>query len=214
MAKIIRVSGGEDTTPDDAPRRKMCWKCHRYNSPGAKFCAFCGVGFATDEEHYQTDGRTVSSYDDTAYLTAPPPKTKRKHHIGLAVIVGIIVIFVVIMIIGAGAGERTLQWDYQEVEQNTYGDDTYVTLTLYVSNHTHTNYNGNTFSVHIEYNGISYGSFVLFGVLESGYIMWKDATVRVPSSTPISGYKVTLTTTENVDLQFDGTIHERVPNRQ
>ena len=133
MARIIKVSGnGEDTTLDDAPKRKMCWKCARYNKPGAKFCAFCGVQFATDDDHYQTDGRTVSSYDDTAYLSAPPPKVRKNRHILGAIILVAVIVIGALVIFSIYANSHDAVYNY---EQFSYEPQSDVTVkVVYVAN--------------------------------------------------------------------------------
>ncbi|MBQ7979151.1 MAG: zinc-ribbon domain-containing protein [Candidatus Methanomethylophilaceae archaeon] len=52
---------------------KLCWKCNKFHEDGAKVCPYCGASFATDDMKYQSNGRTVSTTDDTAYLSSAPP---------------------------------------------------------------------------------------------------------------------------------------------
>ena len=49
----------------------ICWKCGKEHKAGAKVCPFCGASFVAENERYQSDGRTISSKDDSAYLRAP-----------------------------------------------------------------------------------------------------------------------------------------------
>lgn len=107
----------EDTTP--AAKRKMCWKCQKYNVPGAEFCAFCGAQFATDNDHYQTDGRTVSDVDTTAYLSAPPPKVKKPHRWILLAFAIVVVGVIAILIASSTISDAT--YNYEEVSRTPDG---------------------------------------------------------------------------------------------
>ncbi len=49
----------------------ICWKCGKALDEGAKVCPFCGASFIGRDERYQSDGRTISSNDDSAYLRDP-----------------------------------------------------------------------------------------------------------------------------------------------
>jgi len=132
MAKIIKVSDyGEDTTLDDAPKRKMCWKCAKYNPPGAKYCAFCNAEFASDDDRYQTDGRTLASIDDKAYLSTPPPKVKKGH--GRWIIALIIVVIVgaaAIVMIYNNMPDATFNYELADSQQIS---DTSVRVTYVIN---------------------------------------------------------------------------------
>jgi len=132
MARMVPTNG-EDTTP--AARRKMCWKCQKYNVPGAEFCAFCGVQFATDNDRYQTDGRTVSDEDTTAYLSAPPPKVKGSRR-GILYAFAIVVVGVLIILMMVGNAHEAV-YNYEqtsvEVEEGGYIE---VVYTINIRNNT------------------------------------------------------------------------------
>jgi|GEM_PF-6777287 len=49
----------------------ICWKCGRNIDGDVKVCPFCGASFIGSDERYQSDGRTISSDDDSAYLRDP-----------------------------------------------------------------------------------------------------------------------------------------------
>ena len=86
---------------------KMCWKCGKYHEDGISSCPYCGASFTSEDERYQSDGRTVSSKDETAYLSAPPPKYRRSHMILPAVIIfAMVVAFIVIVASGFPGGDE------------------------------------------------------------------------------------------------------------
>ncbi len=77
---------------------KMCWKCGKYHEDGAISCPFCGASFTSDAERYESDGRTISTKDETAYLKSPPPKYRRQHVIlPVIIIAGLIVAMVFVV---------------------------------------------------------------------------------------------------------------------
>lgn len=122
-------------TPDaesSAPKRRMCWKCQKYNVPGAEFCAFCGAQFVTDNDHYQTDGRTISDTDETAYLSAPPPKIKRSYK-GIVLMLAIIAVGAVVIVMAAG-GTHDVVYNYALTDYEEDGNHVHVEYTLSVKN--------------------------------------------------------------------------------
>lgn len=94
---------------------KMCWKCGKYHEEGISSCPYCGASFTSEDEKYQSDGRTVSSKDETAYLSAPPPKYRRSHMILPAVIIfAMVVAFFVIAASGfPGTSDPDVRYDYK-----------------------------------------------------------------------------------------------------
>ena len=85
---------------------KMCWKCGKNHEDGASACPFCGASFTSEGEKYLNDGRTISDKDETAYLSAPPPKYRRSHVILPAVIIlAMVVAFIVIVASGFPGGD-------------------------------------------------------------------------------------------------------------
>ncbi len=77
---------------------KMCWKCGKYHEDGAESCPFCGAAFTSGTERYESDGRTISNKDETAYLRSPPPKYRRQHVILPVVIIGAIIVAMVFVV--------------------------------------------------------------------------------------------------------------------
>jgi len=77
---------------------KMCWKCGKYHEDGAIECPYCGASFTSDAERYESDGRTISDRDETAYLSSPPPKYRRQHVILPVVIIGVMIVAMVFVV--------------------------------------------------------------------------------------------------------------------
>lgn len=98
--------------------KRFCWKCGKPHESGIKFCYYCGAAFATDDMHYQTDGRTVSAKDDKAYLSAPPPKYK-KHDVGL-ILVLLIGALVIALILFTPSGEQPSPYQPDPEQQFQY----------------------------------------------------------------------------------------------
>ena len=77
---------------------KMCWKCGKYHEDGIESCPFCGASFTSGSERYESDGRTISNKDETAYLNSPPPKYRRQHVILPVAIIGALIVAMVFVV--------------------------------------------------------------------------------------------------------------------
>lgn len=107
---------------------KICWKCQREHAPDAAFCPYCGASFATEDMRYQTDGRTVSTANDSSYLTSAPPKYKKsKLKYVVFGVVAVIAVLIVILLIGSSA-VADIEYDYKFVSE----DRTDTTIELVV----------------------------------------------------------------------------------
>lgn len=97
---------------------KLCWKCGNPHEDGDAYCLKCGASFASDDMRYQTDGRTVSNKDDSAYLSAPPPNYKKGHGkvIAVAVIV-LLAIAVAVILLGSSGSSSDVGYDYMITEE-------------------------------------------------------------------------------------------------
>ena len=96
------------------PMPKMCWKCGKYHEEGVTSCPYCGANFTSENDKYMSDGRTVSNKDETAYLSAPPPRYKSSRMILPAVIILVMVVaFIVITASGfPGGSDADVRYDY------------------------------------------------------------------------------------------------------
>ena len=77
---------------------KMCWKCGKYHEDGVDSCPYCGASFTSDTERYESDGRTISNKDETAYLRSPPPKYRRQYVILPVVIIAALIVAMVFVV--------------------------------------------------------------------------------------------------------------------
>ncbi|WII07043.1 zinc ribbon domain-containing protein [Methanomassiliicoccales archaeon LGM-RCC1] len=115
---------------------RICWKCHREHEAGSKFCPYCGAGFATDDMHYQNDGRTVSREDDTAYLSSPPPKYKKSRKgVALALVLLAVVVALMVMV---PSGQTPTGYDEDTIHRSELPlDGQYVLTNYHLDKHTY-----------------------------------------------------------------------------
>lgn len=69
---------------------KLCWKCNRPHEDGLRVCPYCGASFATDEETYQSDGRSIA----TPVAPEHYPTTYKKSHSSVKYVLFAVVVFV------------------------------------------------------------------------------------------------------------------------
>lgn len=104
---------------------KMCWKCGKYHEEGIDSCPFCGASFTSDTERYESDGRTISNKDETAYLRSPPPKYRRQHVILPVVIIGALIVAMVFVVAqDYMTDDPDVRYNYSMVTTTTLPTDT------------------------------------------------------------------------------------------
>ncbi|MBR4202884.1 MAG: zinc ribbon domain-containing protein [Candidatus Methanomethylophilaceae archaeon] len=121
---------------------RLCWKCHRpHDDDDAEVCPYCGAEFAPQDSSYKADGRTITTEDDSAYLTSAPPKYRKNYTavFGVVLAVGIALVAITMMIGNSGIldpSEPDIEYDYTLADQSR--SDGYA---VYTYNFMMTNYN-------------------------------------------------------------------------
>jgi len=140
---------------------KLCWKCGNPHEEGDRFCLKCGASFATEDERYQTDGRTISNVDDRAYLSAPPPKYKKSKVpliIGFFVVIGVVA--VAVLVFGSMQSPDVEYEDYDiEVYYSEDKDATGILYKMWIYNKTDHAIDTSKIWFTIDYNGMTYKQY-------------------------------------------------------
>ncbi|WII06896.1 zinc ribbon domain-containing protein [Methanomassiliicoccales archaeon LGM-RCC1] len=128
---------------------RICWKCGRMHDEGESSCPFCGATFASEDETYQNDGRTISSENRDAYLRSGPPKYRRNRDSILTAIIPIIILILVAyaVIDLTGILKPDIVYDYGTDEVETGPEWNKVTYQIFLAD--------NKF-LYIDWSGISF----------------------------------------------------------
>ena len=125
---------------------KMCWKCGKYHDDGAESCPFCGASFTSDTDRYESDGRTISDKDESAYLKSPPPKYRRQHVILPVIVIGALIVAMVFVVAQSNmpASDPDVLYNYSTTTMSELPTDTgdllpdegmqFVVMTIVVKN--------------------------------------------------------------------------------
>lgn len=140
---------------------RLCWRCGAPHDEGTTVCPNCGAAFASSEDRYQTDGRTVSSHDDSAYLTSSAPRYK-KNRTGLVIGIAVVLIAAVAiyaMIGSSGILDPDIAYDYKITDVDPYGE---TTVDIRIDNLSSDTYDWQGFYFEMEYKGYRYGMMDVF----------------------------------------------------
>ena len=135
---------------------KLCWKCGKMHGEDARVCPYCGASFASKDAEYHTDGRTVSTVNENAYLTSPPPKYKKSHRGAVCILIIAVVAIGAFILIPNLYPSAGLTFDY--TVDNTSGGGTEqsmitVDVTVYICNSSYRSIELTNVGAWAEYNG-------------------------------------------------------------
>ena len=184
---------------------RLCWRCGAPHDEGTTVCPNCGAAFASSEDRYQTDGRTVAP----ASAPLPPPRYRRGirpylKYLIFAVVIGAVALFAFTSLSDDGStsqGEDGIEDGMETVDDDathsfnyasTVIDDPYspgnktITIELALKNLTYKDYNTGDF-----YIVLSKGKTIIDpisqtcdrsdSILPRGSVAHYKAVFRIPS---------------------------------
>ncbi len=142
----------------------------------------CGASFASDDAKYQTDGRTVSDKDDTAYLREGPPKYTKSHKgLILVIVLGVLIAGMMLVMADRNGPNTSLSYDYEITDISDYGSDScLVTAQIRLSNDSSHVIQYSEVAFKVEVDNTRYSSnWSVDGMLEPGWYTTRNLTFTI-----------------------------------